>query len=47
MKNLDHSGVKSYRHMVMKAIEKRKDGDWLEVRVNGISPVVNPRADGS
>ena len=32
--------------MVMKAIEKRKDEDWLEVRVKGIPSVVNPRADG-
>ena len=32
--------------MVMKAIEKRKDEDWLEVRVKGIPLVVNPRADG-
>jgi TetR/AcrR family fatty acid metabolism transcriptional regulator len=33
--------------MVMKAIEKGKDEDWLEVRVKGIPPVVNPRAEGS
>ena len=32
--------------MVMRAIEKRKDEDWLEVRVKGIPPAVNPRADG-
>ena len=32
--------------MVMKAIEKRKDEDWLEVRVKGIPLVVKPRADG-
>jgi len=33
--------------MVMKAIEKGKDEDWLELRVKGIAPVVNPSADGS
>jgi hypothetical protein len=32
--------------MVMKAIEKRRDEDWLEVRVKGIPAVVNSRADG-
>ena len=32
--------------MVMKAIEKRKDEDWLEVRVKGIPAVVNSRTDG-
>lgn len=32
--------------MVMKAIEKRSDDDWLEVRVKGIPPVMNPGADG-
>ena len=33
--------------MVMKAIEKGKDEDWLELRGKGIAPVVNPSADGS
>lgn len=32
--------------MVMKAIEKPKVEDWLEVRVKGIPPLANPKADG-
>jgi hypothetical protein len=32
--------------MVIKAIEKRGDEDWLEVKVKGIPPVVNSRTDG-
>jgi TetR/AcrR family fatty acid metabolism transcriptional regulator len=32
--------------MVMRAIEKKKDKDWLEVRVNGMPLVVNPGSDG-
>jgi TetR/AcrR family transcriptional regulator, fatty acid metabolism regulator protein len=32
--------------MVMRAIEKPKDEDWLEVRVKGMPSLVNPKADG-
>jgi len=33
-------------NMVIKAIEKRRDEDWIEVKVKGIPAVVNSRTDG-